>query len=117
MSCNRRMMPFWLMLAGAIATSMAANTLLKLGSQAPDFMAQLFDWRSIAGLALYGGGALLYMVALRRIPMSVALPFTAVSYIAAAMIGHYVFHEAIVAQHMLAIALIVGGVVLLATVG
>lgn len=110
------MIVFWLMLAGAIATSMVGNTLLKLGSRAPNFLAQLLDWRSILGLALYGGGAMLYMVALRRIPMSVALPFTAVSYIAAAFIGHFLFHEQIVPQHMAAIALIVAGVVLLAAI-
>ncbi len=110
------MMPYWMMLAGAIAASVVGNTMLKLGAGAPDFLAQLLDWRSIGGLALYGGGALLYMVALRRIPMSVALPFTAVSYIAAALIGHYLFHENIAPLHLAAIGVIAGGVVLLATV-
>ena len=108
------MTPFWLMLAGAIATSMVGNTLLKYAAGAPTFLAQVLDWRSIVGLALYGGGAMLYMIALRRIPMSVALPFTAVSYIAAAVVGHFAFHEAIVPQHIAAIGLICAGVVLLA---
>ncbi len=109
-----KMTPYWMMLAGSIFASMAGNTMLKLGARMPSFLAQLLDWRSIAGLALYGGGALLYMVALRRIPMSVALPFTAVAYIVAALIGHYGFGEDISLMHMAAIALIVGGVVLLA---
>ncbi len=110
------MLMSWLMLSGAIIISMAGNTLLKLGSAAPNFMAQLLDWRSIAGLAAYGGGAMLYMVALRRIPISVALPFTSVTYIGALVLGHYVFHETVGLQHLAAIALIAGGVVLLATI-
>ena len=57
---------------------------------------------------------MLYIVALRRIPMSRALPCTAISYVAAALIGHYAFGEALGATHMAAIALICGGVVVLA---
>lgn len=104
----------WVVLALAITTSMAGQTLLKAGAAADSFVAQLLDWHTIVGLALYGGAAILYIVALRRIPMSVALPFTAVSYIAAAMIGHYGFGEPIGPQHIAAIALIGAGVMLLA---
>ncbi|MCW3476443.1 DMT family transporter [Limobrevibacterium gyesilva] len=108
------MTAFWAVLAAAIATSMAGQTLLKAGSAAPDFIAQLLDWRTILGLALYGGAAMLYIVALRRIPMSVALPFTAVSYVAAALIGHYAFQEPLTVMHLGAIGLITAGVLMLA---
>jgi small multidrug resistance pump len=101
-------------LAAAIVTSMAGQTLLKAGAGAPDFIAQLFDIRTMVGLCLYGGAALLYIIALRRIPMSVALPCTAVSYVAAALIGHYAFAEPLGATQIAAIALICGGVGLLA---
>ncbi len=79
-----------------------------------DFVAQLFDPRTVIGLFLYGGAALLYIIALRRIPMSVALPCTASSYIAAALIGHYEFAEPLTAMHLAALALICAGVVILA---
>lgn len=105
---------FWAMLVLAIATSMVGQTLLKAGAAASDFLAQLFDWRTLLGLGLYGLAALLYIVALRRIPMSVALPCTAVSYIAAALIGHFGFGEPLTATHVAAIGLIGAGVVLLA---
>jgi small multidrug resistance pump len=108
------MTTYWIVLAVAIFTSMAGQTLLKAGASAGSFVDQLLDWHTILGLGLYGGAAILYIVALRRIPMSVALPFTAVSYIAAAAIGHYGFGEPITTQHMAAIALIGAGVVLLA---
>jgi multidrug transporter EmrE-like cation transporter len=102
------------MLAAAIATSMAGQTLLKAGASVPDFIGQLFDLRTMAGLVLYGGAAVLYIVALRRIPMSVALPCTSASYVAAVLIGHYAFAEPLGAARLGAIGLICMGVVLLA---
>lgn len=108
------MSAFWGVLAAAIATSMAGQTLLKAGAGQPSFVAQLFDVRTMTGLSLYGGAALLYIVALRRIPMSVALPCTAVSYVAAALIGHYAFGEVLGAMRLGALGLICAGVVMLA---
>lgn len=105
---------YWSVLATAIAISMGGQTLLKAGAGAPDFLAQLLDWRTLFGLGLYGGSAMLYIIALRRIPMSVALPFTAVSYVAAAFIGFYAFGEPMGPMRIGAITLICGGVVLLA---
>ncbi len=105
---------YWLVLFAAIAISMAGQTLLKAGAGATDFLAQLLDWRTLLGFCLYAGAAVLYIVALRRIPMSVALPCTAISYVAAALIGHYAFAEPLAAMHIAAIGLICFGVVLLA---
>ena len=106
----------WGALALAIVTSMVGQTLLKAGADTPSFMAQLFDMRTIIGFVLYGGSAILYIVALRKIPMSVALPSTAISYVAAALIGHYVFAEALGVPKMAGIAMICLGVLML-TVG
>ena len=105
---------YWLVLTAAIVISMAGQTLLKAGAGAPDFVTQLLDLRTIFGLCLYGGSAMLYIVALRRIPMSVALPCTAFSYVAAALIGHYAFAEPLGAMRLSALALICAGVVMLA---
>ena len=105
---------YWAVLAGAIVTSMIGQTLLKAGAGAASFVGQLFDVRTLIGLCLYGGAALLYIVALRRIPMSVALPCTAISYVAAALIGHFGFAEPLSTTHLGALALICAGVVMLA---
>jgi multidrug transporter EmrE-like cation transporter len=104
----------WWLLGAAIATSLLGQTLLKAGSRATDMLAQLLDWRTMLGLGLYGVAALLYIAALRRIPLSVALPSTAVSYIAAVLVGHFAFAEPIGPAHVAAVALISLGVVLLA---
>ena len=109
------MTPFWLALAAAISTSLVGQVLLKVGAGTEGgFLAQLFRPTTIVGLACYGGAALLYIVALRRIPMSVALPCTAASYVVIALIGHFAFGEALGPQKVAAIGLICGGVALLA---
>ena len=108
------MTPYWVTLFAAIATSMAGQTMLKAGAGRADFITQLFDWRTLVGLCVYGGAAILYIVALRRIPMSQALPCTAISYVVAALIGHYGFGEPLGLPHLAAIALICAGVVILA---
>lgn len=108
------MTPYWVALFASIVTAMAGQTLLKAGAGASDFVGQLLDWRTLFGLCLYGGAAMLYIVALRRIPMSVALPCTAVSYVAAALIGYYAFAEPLAVTHIMAIALICAGVLILA---
>jgi small multidrug resistance pump len=108
------MMPYWLALVGAIVVSLFGQVLLKAGAGAQDFVNQILAWRTLLGLALYGGAAFLYIIALRRIPMSVALPSTAVSYVVAALIGHYHFAEPMGAAQVGAIGLISAGVILLA---
>jgi len=107
---------YWLFLAAAICTSLGGQVLLKAGAIGEgDFLTQIFRPATIIGLAAYGGAAFLYIIALRRIPMSVALPCTAASYVAVALIGHFMFGEPLSGQKMAAIALICGGVVILAT--
>lgn len=114
------MLSAWLVLAAAITTSLVGQVLLKAGASgsvaaSAGFLDQLFRWQTILVLGCYGGAALLYIVALRKLPMSVALPCTAASYVVIALIGWAVFNEPLGMQKLLAIALICGGVVLLAT--
>ncbi len=109
----------WLALAAAISTSLVGQVLLKSGASGAvaaegGFMDQLFRLHTMVGLVCYGGAALLYIVALRRIPMSVALHCTAISYVAIVLIGWMVFNEPLGMMKIGAIALICGGVVMLA---
>lgn len=105
----------WLMLGLSIAASVVGQTLLKAGASAPDFRAQLLDIRSVIGLAAYGLAALFYMLALRRLPMSVALPLTAVTYLGAVLMGRVAFGEQLNTAQVAGMALIGAGVLLLGT--
>jgi multidrug transporter EmrE-like cation transporter len=111
------MTPYWAALAGAISVSLAGQVLLKAGTGdgTGSFIAQLLRWQTVLGLGCYGMGALLYIVALRKIPMSVALPCTAASYVLVALIGWWAFNEPMGAQKIAAVLLIASGVALLAT--
>ena len=107
---------YWLALVAAILTSLAGQVLLKTGAVGEGgFLTQVFRPSTIIGLIAYGGAAFLYIIALRRIPMSVALPCTAASYVAVAVIGHFMFGESLSTQKVAAIGLICGGVLILAT--
>jgi multidrug transporter EmrE-like cation transporter len=105
----------WAALLLAITASVAGQTLLKAGAAAGSVIQQLLDLRTLAGLCVYGLSAFLYILALRRIPLSVALPCTALSYFVVAAIGHFAFNEAMGAQKLVALAIIGAGVALLAT--
>jgi multidrug transporter EmrE-like cation transporter len=111
---------YWGALAAAVCASLTGQVLLKLGTEgaaagAGGFVQQVLRWPTLLGLACYGGSAFLYILALRRIPMSVALPCTAASYILIALIGWWFFREPLGAQKVAAILLIAAGVALLAT--
>ena len=108
---------YWGALVAAICSSLIGQVLLKVGAEAVNgvsFISQMLRWQTLLGLCFYGSGAMLYIAALRRIPMSVALPCTAASYVVIAAIGWYFFGETMGVQKVAAIALIAAGVVLLA---
>lgn len=110
----------WVALAAAITTSLVGQILLKQGASTAvaaegGFIDQLFRIPTMVGLVCYGGAALLYIIALRKIPMSVALPCTAASYVVIAVIGWAVFGETLGMNKVIAIGLISAGVALLAT--
>jgi len=106
-------MAYWLALVGAVLVSVLGQALLKSGAMAANFREQLFDAHTLAGLFFYALSTPLYIVALRRIPLSVAMPFTAISYALAAVIGRVVFAETLGAAQIDGIALIVAGVLMM----
>lgn len=104
---------YYVALAIGILAGIGGQVLLKLGADAPDFVSQVLRPSTLAGLALYGSAAFLYIVALRKIPVSVAFPSVSLSYAIVAVLGHYLFGEPFGMKQIGGIALIVGGVVLI----
>ncbi|MBS7811844.1 DMT family transporter [Roseococcus pinisoli] len=108
----------WIALAAAICSSLVGQILLKAGAESlagAGFVEQMLRWQTMLGLCFYGMGAMLYIAALRKIPMSVALPCTAASYVVIALVGWWFFGEALGTQKVAAISLIAAGVLVLAT--
>lgn len=108
------MTAYHLALALAIAGGIAGQLLLKTGSVgAQDTLSQLMRPATILGLAFYGASAMFYLVALRRIPVSIAMPSVAVSYVIIATLGWLIWSEPIGTYQIAGIVLICAGVLLL----
>ena len=104
---------YYVALAIGILAGIAGQLLLKAGADAPDFVSQLLRPSTLAGLALYGSAAFLYIIALRKIPVSVAFPSVSLSYAIVAVLGHFLFGEPFGIKQIGGIVLIMGGVVLI----
>ena len=104
---------YYVALAIGILAGIGGQVLLKTGAAAPDFISQVLQPSTLIGLALYGSAAFLYMVALRKIPVSVAFPSVSLSYAIVAVLGHYLFGEPFGMKQIGGIVLIVGGVALI----
>ena len=100
-------------LAISILAGIGGQIFLKQGTDAPDFFSQVLRPSTIGGLALYAVAAFLYMIALRKLPLSVAFPSVSLSYVIVAVLGHLVFGEPFGLRQIGGILLITGGVVLI----
>jgi small multidrug resistance pump len=104
---------YYVALGIGILAGIAGQMLLKAGPDAPDLVSQLLRPSTLCGLALYGSAAFLYIVALRKTPVSVAFPSVSLSYAIVAVLGHFLFGEPFGIKQIGGIALIMGGVVLI----
>ena len=108
------LLPYYAALFGGILIAVCGQLMLKAGvAGTPDFLAQITNGFTIAGVGFYGCAALLYLVALRKIPLSIAYPSVAVSYIVVAVVAHFFWDETLTAGKVGAILLILAGVALL----
>jgi small multidrug resistance pump len=108
------MMIYYVSLAAGILLGVAAQLLLKVGASGEGgIVAQFLKPQSIGGLALYAFAAVFYMLALRKIPVSIAFPSVALSYVVLAVLSNIWLKEPLGLMQIIALVLIVAGVVLL----
>jgi small multidrug resistance pump len=100
-------------LTAAILLGVAGQVMLKLGAQAQGWLEQLLKPQTAIGLALYVCSALFYIIALRKIPVSLAFPSVSLSYVLVAILGYYLWNEPIGVSQIVGIVLICSGVLLL----
>lgn len=103
---------------GVIACTVGANLLLKAGAAAVPasrVVLGILGWQSVAGLALFGVGGLVYAVLLRYVPLNVAQVFTAMQFIGVILASFLVLGEPISALRWAGIALTVVGVAVVGT--
>jgi drug/metabolite transporter (DMT)-like permease len=100
---------------GLISLTVPANLLLKLGagaSAAERVLFGLLGWKSLAGLALFGCGGMLYAVLLRQVPLNVAQVFAAAQFVGVVMVASLMLGEPISPARWLGIGCICFGILL-----
>jgi multidrug transporter EmrE-like cation transporter len=114
-----------LILTGVLLNA-AAQLLLKAGANAVGPFAYTpsnilhagFDlarqWPVIGGLACYVVSVVVWILGLTRVDVSVAYPLLSLGYVVNALAAWYLFGEALGAQRMIGIGVIIIGVVLVA---
>ena len=85
---------YYASLVGAILFGVAGQIALKSGAEGShSIAAQFINPLTLLGLAVYALAAVCYVVALKRIPVSVAFPSVAASYAVVAIIAHLMWNE------------------------
>jgi multidrug transporter EmrE-like cation transporter len=116
---------FALVLTGVLLNA-AAQLLLKTGTNAvghfefhldnilPVGMKLAFEPHIMGGLACYVVSVVVWIMALSRVPVSIAYPMLSIGYIVNAIAAFYLFDEPLAGQKLLGIGFIVIGVWLVA---
>jgi small multidrug resistance pump len=108
------LLPYYAALLAAILMGVAGQLLFKAGAdRSSDVIRQFLSPLTLSAFAVYAVSAVLYATSLRRLPLSVAFPSVALSYIAVAIASHLLWQEPLGWPRVSGIALIVAGVVLL----
>lgn len=85
---------YYVSLIGAILFGVAGQIALKSGALAsPTLAAQFVNPLTIIGFGIYVLAAFCYIIALKKIPVSVAFPSVAASYVVVAVIAHLLWNE------------------------
>lgn len=100
-------------LAGSIILGVAGQMLFRAATTDGRGLAALLSWTAFGGCALYGLSTVLYLLALQRLPISLAMPTLACGYILVAVLGWWWWREPFAAVQLLGLLLIVVGVGLL----
>jgi multidrug transporter EmrE-like cation transporter len=101
----------YLWLGLAILLGVAGQLVLKAGAEnSGEGLAQFLSPWIICGFGVYFLSALTYIVAIKKIPVSLAYPSVSISYGILAVLAHLLWREPLTWQHWAGIALISSGI-------
>ena len=106
-------MASFLLLATAILFGVAGQLLLKAGAGTGSIIEQFLEPVTIAGLGCYGLAGILYTLALRGIPVSIAFPSVSASYVLVLIAARLWLNEAILPSQIAGVVMIMSGITLL----
>lgn len=114
------------LILGGVLLNAAGQLLLKAGTNAvghfdfhldnllPIGLKLAFQPYILSGMVCYGVSLVIWIMALSRVPVSIAYPMLSIGYVINAFVAYQWFGEALVAQKLLGIGFIVVGVILVA---
>ena len=105
---------FAMILLGVLLNA-AAQLLLKAGTNAVPLSVRLaFEPHILGGLACYVVSVVVWIVALSRVPVSIAYPMLSIGYVVNAVAARYLLGEAVTPMRIAGIAVIILGVFIVA---
>ena len=105
---------YYTSLVAAILFGIAGQIALKSAAEgSATITAQFVNPLTIIGLAIYIVAALCYILALKKIPVSIAFPSVAASYAVVAVLAHLLWNEPLGWPQLAGIVLIGSGVLLI----
>ena len=105
---------FSFILAGVLLNA-AAQLLLKAGTNAMPLGLRLaLEPHIVGGLACYVVSVVLWVVALSRVPVSIAYPMLSIGYVVNAIAARYLLGEALTPMRLVGIGVIIVGVFMVA---
>jgi drug/metabolite transporter (DMT)-like permease len=104
-------------LLAMISCCVAANLLMKVGSQDPPspLLLGFLSWRTVLGLAAFGFGGLFYAAALRFLPLNLAQSYAAAQFIAVIVAAKLVLGEPVPPARWVGISMIMAGILIVAS--
>jgi small multidrug resistance pump len=108
------MFPYYIALLAGIVLGVAGQIALKMGAEGTQTIGlQFLHPATVVGFAIYVAAAVLYIIAIKRIPLSLAYPSVSLSYVIVGLIAHLMWNEPFGLPQLAGILLIGGGIVLL----
>jgi small multidrug resistance pump len=105
---------YYTSLVAAISFGIGGQIALKSAAEeSATIIAQFLNPLTIIGLAIYIAAAICYILALKKIPVSVAFPSVAASYAVVAVLAHILWNEPLGWPQLAGIVLIGSGVLLI----
>ena len=105
----------WILVLGTVIGLSIGQVLFKMGAQrlnanAHEGLIAWFNWPTVAAVILYGVTTLLWIGALRTLPLRIAYPAIALCYLIVPLLAHFFLREPLTAR------VIAGGLIILAGV-
>lgn len=113
---NGMMTPIHIVILIASTVCAALGQILfKFGARNAQALPEFLNRWILLGLLAYGIGTILWIFVLARMPLTVAYPFTALTFALVYLAGILLFNEPVTARTIAGVVLVLGGLFLITT--